>query len=79
MCGGGGWNLKKSFPKIQMPRGFPRGGGLLKLGYDRCRSETFVYLALVLCVHYAVCRFLLTVSCVFGSVIDCFNVNPSAC
>ena len=30
----GGGNLNKSFPKIQMPGGLPRGGGMLKLRFD---------------------------------------------
>ena len=27
-------NLNKNFPKIQMPRGLPRGGGMFKLRFD---------------------------------------------
>ena len=30
----GGGNLNKNFPKIQMPGGLPRGGGMLKLRFD---------------------------------------------
>ena len=32
---------------------------MLKLQFDWYMSETFVYLALVLCVHYDICRFML--------------------
>ena len=30
----GGGNLNKNFSKIQMPRGLPGGGGMLKLRFD---------------------------------------------
>ena len=63
-----------------MPRGGGGGGGaVLKLRFHWYKSETFVYIALVLCVHYDICRFMFTVSSILGSIIGCFNVNPSAC
>ena len=35
-----GGNLNDNFQKSQMPGGFPGGGGMLKLRFDRCiRSE----------------------------------------
>ena len=53
-------DLKKFFQKFKCLGGFPgEGGGGLKLRFDWYMSETFVYLAIVLCVHYDICRFML--------------------
>ena len=71
--------MKKNFQKFKCPGVFPWEVGGLKLRFHwYILSETFVYLALVLCVHYEICRFIFTVSTVLGTIIGCLNVNPSA-
>ena len=70
---------KKKFQKFKCPGVFLWEVGGLKLQFDwYILSETVVYLVLVLCVHYEICRFIFIVSTVLGSVIGCLNVNPSA-